>query len=533
MSGASATEAATPPASRSSRSLGVPGALRTAWARIPGALIALILAAGLTALLWTAGTYRLTTDSAGFRGTGDDHVYLYMTAHPVGSFHIAPWCWRILVPAVVRYLPVGPQAGYSAIALATVALTGVLVYLILRKWGFADGLALGGLLLYFSFGYVTKFNLKDFWLTDSTAFFFASAAILALQYRRRFLFALCLLLGVLAKESVIFVAPLYYTFSARRRWDPGALGAAAALAAPALAALIALRVAVPAWNSVPSYVASLPASVRSDIGNLPSYNMLTVARQTISARGHDWPRTTLAYVFCCFGLLGLVLPLAAALPSRMTGPPSPLTGPPSRLREVLLRFWPLLVLDLAQLLFALNTQRLVVFAFLPVIMACLCGVQAAMARGAHGAWFAVLAVTAIILEFADRDQSSPLPLHQTIVLGGLCLLAVAVTLVRTRRGRSRPARELRLTASGSCAVPAVSTAGTAQLRGGRTSRSHPAPAAQVSAPAPASSRTASSRTAPSRTAPSRTASSRTAPSRPSPPAAPPALSPVAMPNSSA
>jgi hypothetical protein len=387
--------------------------------RIPGVLVALVAACALTGALWTAGTYKLTTDSAGFRGVGDDHVYLYMTAHPLGSLHIAPWCWRILVPLLARWLPVSPQAGYTAIALTTVTLNAVILYLILRKWGFAEGFALLGLLLYFSFGYVTKFNLKDFWLTDSTAFFFASAAILALQWRRKYVFAVCLLLGVLAKESVIFVAPLYYTFEARQRWDPGVLARAFLLAAPAMAALIALRVALPAWNAVPDYVASLPANVRSDVGNLPTYNMLAVARQTIEIRAHHWLRMTVAYVVCCFGLLGMVLPALAG----------------RRLRPVLARFWPLLLLTLTQLLFALNTQRLTAFAFIPVIIACLCGAEAAMTRfGVHGAWFALAAVTAIILEFADRNESSPLPLHQTLVLGGICVLAAAATAVTARGG---------------------------------------------------------------------------------------------------
>lgn len=431
MSGDSATEAARAP--RAGRAAGEPRhpPARPRRRRIPGVLVALATACGLTAALWTAGTYKLTTNSAGFRGVGDDHVYLFMTAHPLGAFHIAPWCWRILVPLLVRWLPVSPQAGYTAIALTTVTLTGVTLYLILRKWGFAEGFALLGLLLYFSFGYVTKFNLKDFWLTDAPAFLFASAAILALQWRRRYVFAACLLLGVLAKESVIFAAPLYYTFEARRRWDPAVLARAFLLAAPAIAALVALRIAVPAWNSVPSYVASLPANVRSDIGNLPSYNMLLVARQTAGIRAHDWPRMTVAYLVCCFGLLGMVLPALAG----------------RRLRPVLARFWPLLLLTLAQLLFALNTQRLTAFAFVPVIIACLCGAQAAMARsGVHGAWFVLAAVTAITLEFADRDESSPLPIHQGLVLGGLCAAAAAVTAVTARNRRRATAGDPTLAA---------------------------------------------------------------------------------------
>jgi hypothetical protein len=226
---------------------------------------------------------------------------------------------------------------------------------------------------------------------------------------------------------VIFVAPLSYTFEARRRWDPAVLARAVLLAAPAVAALVALRIAVPAWNGAPAYVTSLPASVRSGIGNLPSYNVLLVARQTLEARARDWPRMTVAYAVCCFGLLGMVLP---ALAGRL-------------LRPVLARFWPLLLLTLAQLLFALNTQRLTAFAFVPVIIACLCGARAAMTRlGVPGAWFALAAVTAIVLEFADRDESSPLPLHQALVLGALCAVAAAATAVTAHRRRqaiSRPA----------------------------------------------------------------------------------------------
>jgi hypothetical protein len=190
------------------------------------------------------------------------------------------------------------------------------------------------------------------------------------------------------------------------------------LAAAAVAALVALRIAVPAWNSVPAYVASLPASVRSDIGNLPSYNLLLVARHTIRIRAHDWSRTTLAYAICCFGLLGMTLPVLAG----------------RRLRPVLARFWPLLLLALTQLLFALNTQRLTAFAFVPVIIACLYGAEAAMTRfGVHPAWIRLAALTAIGLEFADRDQSSPLPVHQGLVLGGLCVAAAAVAAVTGRR----------------------------------------------------------------------------------------------------
>jgi hypothetical protein len=97
-----------------------------------------------------------------------------------------------------------------------------------------------------------------------------------------------MLLGALAKESAIFIAPLCYTFSAERRWDLRALGRTLALAAPAVVALVILRVMIPSSNGNAAYVASLPYSVRSDIDNVSSYNLLVVAQREISARSHFW-----------------------------------------------------------------------------------------------------------------------------------------------------------------------------------------------------------------------------------------------------
>lgn len=395
------------------------------------ALVAVALSVPVTFALWRWSTYRLTVGSAGFAGVGDDHVYRFMTAHPVGSFHIAPFCWRIGVPALVRYLPVRPQTGYQAVALVSVSVTGVLVYLIARRWGFARWLSLLGLLLFFSFAYATKFNLKDFWLTDAPAFAFASGAVLAMQYRRRFVFAALLLLGVFAKESVIFVAPLAYTFTARRGIDGRAFARACLLGLPAVAALLALRLAIPAWNADPSYVAALPASVRSDIGNLPSYSLWFVARSTLAARSHVWLQT-IGDTVSSFGLLPMVVPWFGLDWSRAgrTGRRLSLPGR-GDLREVLVLFWPLLVLDVVQLVFAFNTQRLVVFAFLPVVLGCLVGVHVATQRWSVPAgWFALAAAVAVGLEFAQPAQSSPTTGLQVATFGALLVLVAGTVALR-------------------------------------------------------------------------------------------------------
>ncbi len=385
--------------------------------RIPAVLIALAASVALTAALWF-GTSADVIGSAGFQAVGDDHVYVYMAKHPLGSFHIAPWCWRILVPVIVSHLPLSLEQGFESVTLLTTALTGLVVYVILRKLCFSNGLSMLGLMLFFSMSYATRFNLRDFWLTDTTAFLFTALALLALLHRRLTLYVLCLVVGVLAKESVIFVTPLCYTFTARQRWDLGALARTVLLAAPAVAELILLRQAISAWNGHVGYVAALPSNVRSDIGNVASYNLLTVAGKEISARWQIWPQD-LVQVITSFGTLGLVLPLL---------------GGWRNLLSTLTRFWPFLILVYSQLLFTFNTQRLIVLAFIPVTFAAMLGIRRVTERFEIPTWFFPLTLTAgVAIELVSRTASSPSPAPQVAVFGAMAVLAGLYHYLRRRR----------------------------------------------------------------------------------------------------
>jgi len=373
-------------------------------------ILAAILSCCLTALLWIRTT-RLLVGDHGFRQVGDDHIYRYMAEHSPGAFHIAPWSWRVLVPALARYMPLRTQENFEVIAFSVLALSGFLIYLIVRRWGFSANLSRAGVALFFSMSYATKFNIRDFWLTDSTAFLFVAAAILALQYRRLVIFAACLLVGTLAKESAVFAAPLCYSFIAERRWDGRALVRTLLCAAPSIAALIALRYAIPAWNGQAAYVASLPHSVRSDIGNVASYNLVTVAQKELAARSHVWLADVIA-VITSFGALGLVLPLLGG----------------KRVVDIARCFWLFLVLDLSQLIFTYNTQRLIVLAFVPVIIASLRGFRVISDKYCIPEWVLTAAAAAAIgMELVSRTASAPSPDLEIIVFG---IFAIAITICR-------------------------------------------------------------------------------------------------------
>jgi peroxiredoxin Q/BCP len=369
---------------------------------------ATILSFALTALLWVR-TSELTVRSPGFGLVGDDHVYQFMAMRLVGGFHVAPWSWRILVPGLARYLPFGIQGNFEFIAFTAVTLTAVFLFLILRKWGFGRPLAFVGILLYFAMSYVTKFNLRDFWLTDSSAFLFTAAGIYALQCRRLVIFAACAAVGLLAKESVIFIVPLCYTFTATRIWDVRAVRRTVVVALPAVLTLVLLRYAIPAWNGQESYITSLPDAVRADIGNVQTYNLVAVAQKELAARSHVWVQDVVD-ILTSFGALSIFLTLAAR----------------SALRDLLVKFWPFLLLVASQLIFTYNTQRLIALAFIPVTIACLFGVQAITEHyRMRVSLFAVAAVAGIGLELASPTASSPSPVLQLTVYGTLAAAVLA------------------------------------------------------------------------------------------------------------
>jgi hypothetical protein len=380
--------------------------------KIPDFMVALLMSCVSTTVIWL-GTDKLRMTDPAFHNVGDDHVYLFMASHKLGYFHIAPFSWRILVPELVHVLPFQPETAFEIIALTATMVTGAAVFMILRQWRFTRSYAIAGLLLFFSMSYATRFTLRDFWLTDSSAFCFVSLGILALQRHRKLTFSACMLVGVLAKESVLFIAPLYYTFEARQKWDRRVSVQTVILAAPAVAALVSLRFVIPAWNGQSNYLATLPKLVQLDVSNLASYNPRAVIRATIAARIPVW-WTTADYTVTSFGLLPIVLSVLGW----------------RHLRPVLRRFWPFLMLVSAQLFFALNTQRLIVLAFIPVIICCLYGAQQISYRyKMRSGWLIAAAIVGIGLELSSRKASSPVPFLQIGALVSVaCIIALTVSL---------------------------------------------------------------------------------------------------------
>ena len=389
---------------------------RGEWPSALGVTVSASLALGL---LWMR-TDHLTPGHPWWSFPGDHHIYLFMSEQPVGSLHLAPWGWRILNPWLAGLLPGSEQFGFQVVCLVSLIVCAVCVHRTCLVLGFDRRLALCGFLLFISLSFATKYVMFDFWLADPLAFAFVALAVLLAVEQRPLGFAICLAVGVLAKESVLFAAPLLYTFGAERPLDRRAMRRVIVATAPALMVLLALRIAIPAWNGQP-YALGLPHLIAANARTVPDYSALAVAPEVLARRVSELP-ATLVRVVSAFGLLVGVLPLLGG----------------GRARALAARFAPFLVLAALQLVFAHNTERLLVLAFPAVIPLALCGLQALRARGVSGATLLGTCGVFAGLQLLSPDEVAPSATLQAIVLT-VCAAWMLVSAKRVpRRGVAMP-----------------------------------------------------------------------------------------------
>jgi hypothetical protein len=363
-------------------------------------------AAGLMTFLWLR-TDPLVPGHPWWTFPGDHHIYLFMAGHPTGSLHLAPWGWRVLEPAIVRVLPGSSLVGFQLVCVASLIVAAVAIHAICRRLGLDRRLADAGVLLFVSVSFATKYPMFDPWLPDSMALAAVALAVLFVLDDRPFAFAACLAVGVLAKESVVFAAPLLYTFRATRPIDPPAARRTLFAALPAVLVIAVVRLAIPAWNGT-EYAAALPAPIAANARTVPDYSALSVVHQTLAGRELC---ATLAATASSFGLLVGVLPFLGG----------------RRAIRLLVRATPFLALVLLQLLFAQNTQRLVVLASPIVVPLAVCGLATLRMRGVADT--AILGTCAVFaaLQFVSPDEIAPPALVQ------VAALAVCMTWMWWRR----------------------------------------------------------------------------------------------------
>jgi hypothetical protein len=371
------------------------------------------------AILWLRTDLK-TIGTVAFADPGwDRHLYIELAREEPFDFRLAPYCWRVLAPWLAKALPFGLQASFQTVTVVALVAGGLAGYALIRAVGFSKTHGALSMLLLFGMGWGPKFQLSDFWVPDATAFAFTVVALLLAARRQPVAVAVVMAAGVLAKESVLFVAPLVYTLNARRLFDRRWLLKAALAAIPALVVAGGIRIAIPQDNGNAAYIATMPPVISRfpELFGEYSYSerLDSIAREQRwgDRQWSDWDR----YFTDPFGVLLLALAVAGAAHKPLLAA----------------KLAPFLVLVYSQLLFATDTQRLLVLAFPALAWLAMEGVDDLRVGPA-----ALIPLAAVLFALSLRDPAGygrGVWLEALLVVGWVPLAAA----VGHRRPSLRPA----------------------------------------------------------------------------------------------
>jgi hypothetical protein len=334
----------------------------TPLARLREWLRAALVALGLVAL-----NAAVVANALGFvhkprRVLETDHYYYLAMAERAGAggssdqARTAPYCWRVLTPALAAQLTrLGFSLDQAFYLLTNVFLCGFLLAVVayLRVVGCSEreswlGVALVGLMQ----GAVRWYEYQ-YWMSDPLALFLVCSGLLLAELgRERALGAVCVL-GVLARESVLLALVYYGVRWLKRAGLRRALIRTVALSAAPLATLMLLRV----W-----------------ITPIPGPRLVRVLQEILRVRV-DLLFTNQLYL-ATVGTFGVLLPLACASPRRLW---AHLKNEQQAAAIVAAAY--------LSLLFGNNTDRLLAYASPVVASLALLGLRA-LAAGSVSRWWA-------------------------------------------------------------------------------------------------------------------------------------------------
>jgi hypothetical protein len=172
-------------------------------------LAAFCVAAGVLTALWAAaGPHPVSQIS------GDAPFYVAMWRDPSESTS-PPYTYRVLTPWLVRLTGLDAFWGFALVSIVSLALTAALLWAVVMP-GYGLGhawLALG----LFVFSPAAVFSVADHYRVDALAYAFLAAVLLLLHRNRLTFAAIMCVCGLLAKEPVLFAAPIVLWLAWRAR----------------------------------------------------------------------------------------------------------------------------------------------------------------------------------------------------------------------------------------------------------------------------------------------------------------------------
>ncbi len=163
----------------------------------------------------------------------------------------APFCHRMFVPWFAHYLGEPPNA-WLILNCAFMFLTGIGLYYFLREFKFNYLECLLGVWVFYMshLGHIHWWRIYN---VDTASFFTIVLAFLAMKKGRDDWFAFILFIGVLFKETILLVVPVYYFINATKVLDFRVLKRTALVCSFAIAAFLAIRLIHWYWQGIILY----------------------------------------------------------------------------------------------------------------------------------------------------------------------------------------------------------------------------------------------------------------------------------------
>ncbi len=275
----------------------------------------------------------------------DHHKYIYMAT--TGILHVAPFGWRVAVPFLASLLPTALPIAFLVLSLIGAIGTGVVLYELIRAFGFSGFMPWLGILLYLALPKL-YYLVFDFWLPDGLSYLVITLSILLIVRKQDIAFALLVAIGALVKESCLFVLPLFYSLNAVKIIDWKCAKKTIAVSLPAIFVTVFIRILIPSWNSNPLYTTSLPANIAFGWSITDgAYDYLQIARELVIWRINNFNVQFWDYTLLPSIGITVILPFFYLRKNAILA----------------LRFSPYILAVFSQVIFARDSSRLLMLVF--------------------------------------------------------------------------------------------------------------------------------------------------------------------------
>lgn len=275
------------------------------------------LSVALCSLVWIAAVLVLHGDMRSdpqFALPMDHHKYLAMAQQELGAFRIAPFCWRIGMPTVVR--GIGGDPWTMMAVFSSVGLVCMMCSVALLVWDATASTryVIGACATVLAMGWLTRASVWNPATVDMLACGMMMVSVYLFTRHEWWASALVLCCAALVKESSLLALPIVMVLDTHRSWRRLAVWVL-----PAIVAVAAVRLLIPAGNADAAYLATLPESLRLVQHGTSTYSMSYLV-STIALDRFLHPSLTDAWALTgdSIGLIActMVVAVIASVPSR-------------------------------------------------------------------------------------------------------------------------------------------------------------------------------------------------------------------------